>query len=82
MKANHPNRPAWDDRRRDRFVRELEVDAPDLSVRQRAAVLEAFEPLVTRATIPTFGAMPALVIPGRVGQLVARLDVSEVLTVL
>lgn len=82
LKANHPNRQAWDERRRERFVAELVQDAPDLSERQREAVLEAFGALVDRATIPAFGPMPALVVPGRVGQLVARLNIGDILTVL
>jgi hypothetical protein len=81
LMAQHPNRPVWGDRRRERFLVKLALAAPELTAGQLVAVVETFDRLVSRATVPAYGRMPELVIPGRVSQLVRDLDVGDVLGV-
>jgi hypothetical protein len=78
LRAAHPQRPAWNACRRKLFVEQLQRDCPALSERQRMAVLAAFDALAERAVIRVAG-MPDLSVPGRVGVLVARLDVGDVI---
>jgi hypothetical protein len=78
LMAHHPTRSTWD---RGRFLVELGADAPELTAEQLVAVVEAFGGFVSRATVPPYAGKPALVLPGRVSQLVADLDVLSVLDV-
>jgi hypothetical protein len=61
------------------FLQQLADDVPGLSEDQRVAVLYAFDAIAERVVVPAGRGLPALTVPGRVSQLVERLDIDHVL---